>query len=253
MNDSFAIDSPAIARAARPRADRPRTPRWLRRGTLLAIVAATAGVVTIAGINLYMSLTRGAVTTVASAPHAQVAIVLGALVNPDGTMSPMLQDRVERGAELYKAGKVDHIIVSGDHHTWSYDEPDTMRRALQKLGVPAKAIFTDHAGFKTWASMKRARLVFDATSAIVVTQGFHMTRALYLAKHAGLKATGVTSDIQPYGTQQKRSEVREIPARVKAFGSALFNQRVLLGPRIPVSSSDSRVSWGPQKPPAGAR
>ena len=141
---------------------------------------------------------------------------------------------------------MDSVIVSGDHGTWGYDEPTTMRRALQKLGVPAGKIFTDHAGFNTWATMVRAREVFEVQNALVVTQGFHMTRALYLANSAGLNATGVTSDIQPYGRQQRMSEIRELPARVKAFGSATLGSEVLLGPKIPVETSSARRSWAPQ-------
>jgi SanA protein len=123
-----------------------------------------------------------------------------------------------------------------------------MRKALQAEGVPAHAIFTDHAGFNTRASMVRAREVFKVKSAIVVTQGFHMTRALYLADRAGLTANGVTADLHPYGRQGQKSTIREIPARFKAFGSALFSTHVLLGPVLPITG-DGRTSWGPQNPP----
>ncbi|MFT4049267.1 MAG: ElyC/SanA/YdcF family protein [Solirubrobacterales bacterium] len=253
MNDSFALPADARTRA-RIRAaglgqvSAPRGPRLVRRAIVTVVLLGLAGALTVVGINLYMTWSvRGETTTVRDAPHAQVAIVLGALVNSDGTMSPMLADRVERAAELYRAGKVDKLIVSGDHGQWTYDEPDTMRRALQKAGVPGSKIFTDHAGFNTRASMVRAKQVFKAQSAIVVTQGFHMTRALYLARKAGLSASGVTSDLQPYGREQKISVVREIPARLKAFGSAMLNTKVLLGPPIPIETSDGRASWGPQR------
>jgi SanA protein len=252
MSDSFALPADARTRA-RIRAagitqnQSPRGPRLMRRGILLIVTCGVIGVLAVAGVNLYMAWSvRGETTSVSDAPHAQAAIVLGALVNPDGTMSAMLSDRVDRAAELYKAGKVDSLIVSGDHGRWAYDEPDTMRRALQKQGVPSSKIFTDHAGFNTWATMVRARKVFEVKSAIVVTQGFHMTRALYLADHAGLTATGVTSDLRGYGNQQRASALREIPARLKAFGSATFDQKVLLGPQIPIESSNGRDSWGPQ-------
>jgi SanA protein len=227
----------------------PRVPRLVRRIALFAALFATTALLLVAAINLFMAVSvRGQQTTVADAPHAQAAIVLGALVNADGSMSVMLADRVRRGAELYKAGKVDRVIVSGDHHTWSYDEPDTMRKALQAQGVPAHAIFTDHAGFNTRASMVRAREVFNVSSAIVVTQKFHMTRALYLANRAGLRASGVSSDFNAYGNQGLKSNVREVPARVKSFASALLGTHVLLGPVLPITG-DGRSSWGPQHPP----
>lgn len=227
----------------------PRGPRLIKRGVIAVLLLGLAFAMGIAAINVFMTLsTKGETASVANAPHAQAAIILGALVNADGTMSAMLADRVSRGAELYKAGKVDSVIVSGDHGTWGYDEPTTMRKALQDQGVPSARIFTDHAGFDTWATMKRAREVFKVDSALVVTQGFHMTRSLYLADAAGLKATGVSSDIQPYGRQQRISEIRELPARVKAFKSATLDSKVLLGPAIPVETSNSRVSWGPSGP-----
>jgi SanA protein len=170
-------------------------------------------------------------------------------VQPNGYMSGMLVDRVKRAADLYRAGKVDRIIVSGDHHTWTYDEPGTMKRALLKDGIPASAIFTDHAGFDTRATMVRARKVFDVHSAIVITQGFHMGRALYLAKAAGLDAHGLTADLRGYGGQGKISDVREVLARVKAVADTVTGAHVLLGPQHPITG-DGRSTWGPVGPPA---
>ncbi|HYC80666.1 MAG TPA: ElyC/SanA/YdcF family protein, partial [Solirubrobacterales bacterium] len=111
-------------------------------------------------------------------PPAEVAIVPGAMVQADGKMSAMLADRVEQAARLWHAGKVEKVLVSGDHHTWAYDEPDTMRKALVARGVPPRDVFEDHAGFDTWATMVRARAIFNVEDAVVVTNGFHMARAL---------------------------------------------------------------------------
>jgi SanA protein len=222
--------------------------RWARRllGTTAALLALVLLVV--GGANAYVLLSEQSDSTsdVGRVPHAQVALVLGAFVEPDGHMSQMLADRVERTVQLWRTGKVQRILVSGDHHTWSYDEPDTMRRALQAAGIPGRDIFTDHAGFDTWASMVRARKVFGVRSAIVVTQGFHMPRALYLAKQAGLDAYGLTSDLHGYGRQGQLSSLREVLARVKAVYQGTTNQKVLLGPRIAITG-DGRVSWGPQR------
>lgn len=226
----------------------PRLRRTAHRALIACLLAGAFAFTAVAAINFWMFLSvRGDTRTVATVPHAQAAIVLGALVKPDGSMSVMLADRVARGAELYKTGKVDRVIVSGDHGQWEYNEPGVMRDALIAAGVPARAIFTDHAGFNTWASMRRAREVFNVQSATIVTQGFHMTRALYLAKAAGLNAYGVTADMHPWGRQGQLSFVREVPARVKAFNAAVFNTRVLLGPKIPVTG-DGRRSWGPNGP-----
>lgn len=226
----------------------PGLRRGLRRALLACLLSGAITFLAIAAINLWMVFSvRGDTRTVETVPHAQAAIVLGALVKPDGSMSVMLADRVARGAELYKTGKVDRVIVSGDHGQWEYDEPGVMRDALIAAGVPAHAIFTDHAGFNTWASMRRAKEVFNVQSATIVTQGFHMTRALYLAEAAGLSVHGVTADMHPWGSKGRLSFMREIPARVKAFGAAVLNTRVLLGPRIPVTG-DGRRSWGPKGP-----
>ena len=134
-----------------------------------------------------------------------------------GWSSISRQVRVRQASALWHAGKVDKVLVSGDHHTWAYDEPDTMRKALVRMGVPPRDVFEDHAGFDTWATMVRARSIFDVHDAVVVTQGFHMPRALYLADAAGIHATGLTADLHSWGYQGRKSEVREVFSRVKAL------------------------------------
>lgn len=200
--------------------------------------------------NAYLLLSvRGESTTnVAELSHAQAAIVPGALVNPDGTMSTMLADRVHRALALWRAGKVDRVLVSGDHHGWAYDEPDTMRKALVRAGVPGREIFEDHAGLDTWATMQRAHRIFGVRSAIVVTQGFHMPRALYLAQAAGIHAAGLVADLHPYGAQGMKSDVREVLSRVKAIADTSLDTPAMGGPPIPISG-DGRDSWGPPPPP----
>jgi SanA protein len=219
----------------------------------LRAVAALAGALalTVVASNAYIVLsTRGAATSdISKLPHAQAAIVPGAQVRPDGTMSLMLADRVHRTVELWRAGKVDRILVSGDHGQWRYDEPDTMREALMRAGIPGRVIFTDHAGFDTRATMVRAKRIFDVRSAIVVTQGFHIDRALFLAKQAGIGSVhGLTSDIHGYGQKQTESNIREIFARVKAIGDTAIDAGVMGGPQIPITG-DGRASWGPKPPP----
>jgi SanA protein len=219
------------------------------RVTLLAgFAAAVAALLAVGAINLYVvDSVRAGTSDVASLPRVQVAIVPGAFVLPNGGMSGMLADRVDRAVQLWRAGKVSRILVSGDHGTVKYDEPDTMKAALLADGVPARDIFTDYAGFDTWATMVRARKIFGIRSAIVVTQGFHMPRALFLAKAAGLDAWGLTADLRPYGRQGTYSDLREVLARVKALGQAVFDPSVMGGPSIPISGS-GQSSWGPLPP-----
>ena len=232
----------------------------LRRWPRLSRVALAGGglLVALVGIsNAYVLLSTDGESTgsVADVPHVQVAIVPGALVQPDGRMSTMLADRVAAAAKLWRAGKVDRVLVSGDHHSWSYDEPDTMRKALVRDGVPPRDVFEDHAGFDTWATMVRARGVFGVHSAVVVTQGFHMPRALYLADAAGLDATGLVSDLHPYGAQGVKSDVREVLSRVKAIADTALETPAVGGPPVPIGG-DGRLSWGPSPPshtpPAGS-
>jgi SanA protein len=138
---------------------------------LLAVVVGAANAVVLLG-------GRGAKTDPRALPHAQAALVLGALVQPDGRPSGMLEDRIRSAAALYRDGRVDKVLASGDHGRPDYDEVNAMRRELVTLGVPDADIFTDHAGFATLDSVVRARKVFNVHSVIVVTQPFHMPRAI---------------------------------------------------------------------------
>ncbi len=208
---------------------------------MLAVVAANAYVL--------LGVSGEATDEVAEVPHAQVAIVPGALVEPSGRMSAMLADRVRQASALWRAGKVEKILVSGDHHTWAYDEPGTMRKALVEGGVAPEDVFEDHAGFDTWATMVRARSIFGVREAVVVTQGFHMPRALFLAGAAGIDATGLTADLHQWGYQGRKSAVREVLSRVKAIADVTLDAHAMAGPRIPVSRADGRESWGPAPPP----
>ncbi len=235
-----------------------RRPSPWRRCLILAVaVIAALGLLLILVTNLIVLLdSDGKIfSDPAEASHAEVAIVPGAMVNADGTMSMMLADRVHQAAALYKDGKVDKVLVSGDHGNWVYDEPTTMRRALVADGVPAGVIYTDHAGFNTHATMERARRIFEVSDAIIVTQGFHMKRSLYLAKAAGLEANGLTSDLHGYGGQGIKSDVREVASRVKAVFDVLRDAPVVGGDPVPISGPAS-ASWGPKAPqgtpPAGA-
>ena len=223
-----------------------RWPRLTR--TTLAGSGLLVAVIGIANVYVLLSVSGESTDRIADVPPAQVAIVPGALVQPDGRMSLMLADRVRRAAELWHAGKVKKVLVSGDHHTWAYDEPDTMRKVLVRDGVPPRDVFEDHAGFDTWATMVRARSVFGVHDAVIVTQGFHMARALYLADAAGIEATGLTSDLHPYGVQGVKSDVREVLSRVKAIADTTLDTPAVGGPPIPISG-DGRSSWGPAPPP----
>lgn len=216
-----------------------------RRHLLYAALAATIAVVAVvAAANAVVLLGGASSHSVADAPHAQTALLLGALVRRDGTPSGMLADRIEVAAQLYRDGKVEKVLASGDHGRVDYDEVNAMRRGLIAAGVPARDVFTDHAGFDTWDSVVRARKVFDVGSVLVVTQDFHLPRAVWLARRAGLDAEGVSADLHGYGKQGRKSGVREVLARVKAVEEVVTGSEPrFLGPEIPVSG-DGRASLG---------
>lgn len=174
-------------------------------------------------------------------PKADAIIVLGALVFPDGNVSLMLRDRLTTGYELYEKGKAPKIIVSGDHGQKEYDEVNTMKDFLKAKGVPSDDIFMDHAGFNTYDSLYRARDIFQAKKIIIVTQKYHLMRALFIAKELGIEAYGASADKRIYAGVMLKNEIREIGARNKAFFTAkLLNPKPkYLGEVIPVSGSGS--------------
>lgn len=169
-------------------------------------------------------------------PNADTVLILGAYVYPDGTLSYMLQDRVNVGFELYAQGKAPKIIVSGDHGRKDYDEVNTMKDFLKGKGVPGKDIFMDHAGFSTYESLYRARDIFQVKKVIIVTQEYHLLRAVFIARELGLEAYGVASDEHDYGQVMAAYEVREMAARNKDFWMAkvIKPQPTFLGESIPV-------------------
>ena len=148
-------------------------------------------------------------------------LVLGCLVRSDGTPSDMLTDRLLTGMELYFSRGETKLLMSGDHGQEEYDEVNAMRSFAISHGVPSEDIFMDHAGFSTYESMYRAKEIFGVDKIIIVTQGYHLSRALYIAKSLGIEAFGVESDIRTYRGQTVR-DVREILARSKDFLYSLF-------------------------------
>lgn len=143
---------------------------------------------------------------------ADAILVLGAGVKPDGRMSDMLADRVQVAIALYRCGAPE-LLLSGDGRT-GYDEPAAMRRAVLQAGIPEEAIRLDRRGVSTSASIRRAKTVFGAESLVIVTQEYHLYRALFLAENAGLDAVGVSASLRPYRSRKKQA-VREFLARSK--------------------------------------
>lgn len=192
----------------------------MKRMILIGSIGIFFGIAGIIAINLYIirSARHVMYEQGQSIPSAHTALILGAKVYSDGWLSHVLEDRVLTGLELYREGNVQKLLLSGDHGQKDYDEVNAMRAYLLERGVPAEDIFMDHAGFNTYASMYRARDVFQVHEVIVVTQRFHLPRAVYIAQKLGLEAVGLAADRRTYmQSSQVKSELREVLARVKAF------------------------------------
>ncbi|MBR2878246.1 MAG: YdcF family protein [Clostridia bacterium] len=207
---------------------------------IVLVCLAATGVALLFGINAYVkNVGANSIITPEEATklkNVDCVLVLGCGVKADGTPSDMLSDRIKRGIELYKQGAAPKIMMSGDHGTKTYDEVNTMKQIAVDAGIPSSDVFMDHAGFSTYESMYRARDVFAADKIIIVTQEYHLPRALYIAKQLGIEAYGVTSDYgNTYGGQSLR-ENREILARCKDFVKVILKPKpTYLGEVIPVS------------------
>ncbi len=161
-------------------------------------------------------------------------LVLGAGVR-DEKPRPLLKDRIDTGVEVYYAGAAPKLIMSGDHGRVDYDEVNVMKQEAIDQGVPSSDIFMDHAGFSTYESIYRAKEIFGVDKMIIVTQEYHMYRALYIADALGIEAYGVTSDVRSYQGAVYR-EVREVLARNKDYFKCIFKpEPTYLGEAIAVS------------------
>ena len=183
--------------------------------------------------------------SVAMVPAAQVAIVLGASIRSNGDLSPVLKERADAAYTLYTAKKVSKILVSGDNRTPQYNEVSPVGKYLLAKGVPKEDIFLDYAGFDTYSSMYRAEHVFLVSSAIVVSQHFHLPRALFLAHGLGISAVGF--DAGAPGEEYLLNTFREMPASLKAIFDVLVGRiPQYLGPPLPISSSGTETWIGPK-------
>jgi len=220
------------------------TRRTRIRVLLVLTGMAVLGTLAIVGVNLAV-IGSAALHIVGreALPHRAVAIVLGAWARPDGTTSDALGDRLEAALDLYRAGTVGKLLLSGDHGREKYDEVNAMRRYVLAAGVPREDVFLDHAGFSTYETMHRARDVFQVRDAIVVTQSFHLARAVYTARQLGIDAVGFAAASRRYTTTLKMT-VREWLARCKALLEIHITRPRPhhLGAPIPITG-DSLATW----------
>ena len=211
---------------------------WKRLFVVLLCLALVSGI-TVLGINGYVkSSTSDQIITpeeAAELTDIDCILVLGCYVHDSGRPSDMLADRLRRGIELYQSGVAPKLLMSGDHGQKDYNEVKAMKLEAMEEGIPSEDIFMDHAGFSTYESIFRARDVFAADKIIIVTQEYHLYRALHIANALGVEAYGVAADYNTYVGQAYR-ELREILARNKDFATSILKPApTYLGEVIPVS------------------
>ncbi len=220
--------------------------RRIRRILVICVVLGVFGILLLLGINGYVKLvTMKRILTLEKAnqlEYVDCILILGAGVWTNNEPSPMLQDRLDTGIQLYHDGVSDKLLMSGDHGRKDYDEVNVMKQYAIDAGVPSEDIFMDHAGFSTYESLYRARDVFEVKKVVVITQKYHMYRALYDGKGLGLEVYGVASDPRRYAGQAKR-DAREVLARIKDFIYIIAKPKpTYLGEAIPVNGNGNATN-----------
>ncbi|MFJ3226567.1 vancomycin high temperature exclusion protein [Streptomyces sp. NPDC086783] len=211
---------------------RPSLPRT-RQGQRRAVQAVMLLCVLALSPATWMYVTTGdRLRTTADVPRTEVAVVFGAGLW-GGEPSPYLAHRLDAAAELYRAGRVKVVLVTGDNSRKDYDEPDAMRAYLTERGVPGRRIVSDYAGFDTWDSCVRAKKIFGVDRAVLISQGFHIRRAVALCEAAGVRSYGVGVDAV-HDVTWYYGGTREVLAAGKAAWDAVFEPDPrFLGPREP--------------------
>lgn len=210
----------------------------IKKIILIAVSAILFIFAAFIGINIYISdYTEKYISDNYADTDFDAILVLGCGVRPNGEPSNMLSDRIQKGIDLCKNGNSSKIIMSGDHGRKDYDEVNTMKNIAIASGIASEDVFMDHAGFSTYDSMYRAKQIFRAEKILIVTQDYHLKRAVYIARQLGLKAYGVPADYRIYKGQSMR-DIREYIARVKDFFSCIIKPHPkYLGETIPVSGN----------------
>ena len=191
--------------------------KHIKKFFIFCLILLILGVISSFLINYRIqAFTREYILSLDEVPESQAALVLGALVYENGNVSPILADRLDVGIELYNKKTVDKLLLSGDHGQKEYDEVNAMKNYVLLYDIDDEDIFLDHAGFNTYQSMYRAKEVFEADKLIIVTQSFHLPRAVYIARKLGIDAYGVASD-KHYYPKINQYKQREFLARCKDF------------------------------------
>jgi len=210
--------------------------RFLTKRHILLFTALCVGFLIIfiftTNIVIYVATKAYIYDEAQDAPERPVALIPGAAIFPDGSLSSIFLDRVDMAIKLYEMKKVSKILVSGDNSTDSHNEVNPVRLYLISKGIPDQDIFLDHAGFDTYSSMYRARDIFGVSSILITTQAFHLPRAVFIARQLGIEAYGVNADV---GHILFRNYLREMLANEKALSNLIFHRKPkYLGEKIPM-------------------
>jgi len=195
-------------------------------------------------INLYMvfSVKNNIYYNIDRVSKLQTALVLGAGIFPNGQISDMFRDRLDTAVDLYNKNKVKKILVSGDHGRKNYDEVNKAKEYLLGKGIKSDDLFLDHAGFSTYDSIYRAKNIFEVNSIVIITQNFHLPRAVYIAKRLDIDSVGLPADKHKY-VNVYLNYLREFPARIKTWLEITFRVKPkFLGEKIPITGN-SQKSW----------
>jgi SanA protein len=186
---------------------------------VLAVIAGGVGLAILLGLRLWVERRyRDRIyTRIADVPERPVALVLGAGLWPDGSLTPILADRVATAADLYHAGKVQKLLCSGDNRFVDYNEPAAMRAYAMQLGVPEADIVLDYAGRRTYDSCYRAKAIFGVEQVVAVTQRFHAARSLYTCDALGVDAVAIVADRRVYSRERILWKMREYLALLLAW------------------------------------
>lgn len=184
----------------------------------------------------------GKVFTIEDTPSARAAIVFGAGLQRDGTPSPVLKDRIAAAVQLYHLGKVEKLLMSGDNRFIDYNEPAAMKTYAVSLGVPEEAIALDFAGRRTYDTCYRAKHIFGLDEALLVTQKYHLPRAIFTCQEMGMRVSGVAADLRIYNTHSLRFwSLRELPATMVAIWQVWVSHPLpVMGDSEPIFANDSK-------------
>ncbi len=214
-----------------------RIPKILKALAVLTFLGFTTITIAISWrVHIDRSYAAKIHTSTETISDQKVAVILGAAAH-NFQPSDVLKERLLAGIKLYQAGKVEKLLMSGDNRFSHYNEPEVMRDYAIKKGVPAKDIVLDYAGRRTYDTCFRAKHIFQLDEAIMVTNGFHLPRTLYLCENQGMKVTGFNADIWQYPARITRWwEIRETIAVAFAFGDAnIFKPTPILGEPLPIN------------------